>query len=180
MVLRPGVTSSRPGLMSITGRFSLAKVLSSATGFQPGSKSRWERTSRVVHCPGASLLSRYGSMPWSCALSCAQALFARPRRSLTVACAMARVLPSLSLPHYWITSSARARLHALELRPQLRPGFVRAAAEIIDCRVCHGPGPPIPESTALLDHLVGPSSAPCPGAAPSAAPRLCSRGRGDH
>src|SRR6266536_794345 len=107
MVLRSGVMSSRPGLISITGRFWWAKVLSSATGFQPGSKSRWLRTSRVVHCPGASLLSRYGSIPRSCALSCAQALFARPRRSLTVACAMA-------------------------------------------------PDPPIPESTALFDHLIGP------------------------
>src|SRR6266545_1400066 len=90
MVLRSAVTSTRPGSTSMTGRFLSAKDLRSGTGFQPGSKSRWQRTSRVVHCPGASLFSRCASMPWSCALSCAQALFVRPRRSLTFAHAMAR------------------------------------------------------------------------------------------
>src|SRR6266496_2114991 len=119
MVLRSPVTSTSPGLMSITGRSWWAKVLSSATGFHPGSKSKWERTSRVVHCPGASLLSRYGSIPWSCALSCAQALFARPRRSLTVACAMARILP---IPESTaLADSPRTLLAEVPARLDLRP-----------------------------------------------------------
>ena len=43
-----------PGVISTTGRSRSAKVSRSALGSKPGSNSRWQRTSRVVHSPGAS------------------------------------------------------------------------------------------------------------------------------
>ena len=60
-----------PGTISISGGSLDAKHSSSPVGRKPGSRSRWQSTCRVVHCPGAWARSRWASMPASC----------RPRRS---------------------------------------------------------------------------------------------------
>src|SRR4030095_3417847 len=81
--------SVRPLLSAITGRFEVEKLLRTATGSQPCSKRRWQMTCRVVHSPGASDLSRYGSIPWSCRLILAHAASDLAFSPVTVAVAIA-------------------------------------------------------------------------------------------
>src|SRR5258705_1024755 len=76
-------------VISTTGRFEVEKLLRSATGSQPGGKSRWQITCRVVHSPGASDLSRNGSMPWSCLLILAHAASDLALSPFTIAVAIA-------------------------------------------------------------------------------------------
>src|SRR5215470_13781771 len=94
---RSGVTGASPGLISITGRLEVEKLRSMATGFAFGSASRWQRTWRVVHSPGASDLSKCGSMPWSCFERCAAAVSLFLFNSLTIGLAMGDFLPGASL-----------------------------------------------------------------------------------
>src|SRR6185436_10337597 len=88
-VAREPPVSARPPLISTTGRFEVEKLLRTATGSQPCSKRRWQITCRVVHSPGASDLSRYGSMPWSCLLIFAHAASDLALSAFTVAVAIA-------------------------------------------------------------------------------------------
>src|SRR6266545_514715 len=133
MVLRSGVRSVSPGRISITGRSLSAKVLSTGTGFHPGSKRRWDRTSRVVHCPGRSLLSICGSMPWSWARRCAHALSEPARSSFTLGCAMACV-PLLASPAQ-ITDTCDSTLLAVVPAALDRP--LVGEAEALHADVAH-------------------------------------------
>ena len=105
------------GVISITGRFMVAKVFSIATGLQWGSKSRWQSTWHVVHWPGSSARSMQGSMFWSCWLRWSQAASVSFLSSATVALGIEVPPlngPLLYVPRFSAPLSSRHRIAAFQ------------------------------------------------------------------